>query len=244
MAVAMMALAAIGVATAALINMGSMQERSDYMYGQTLVPITNLAKMQQAALNMRGSLLNAAVSTDRAQISKFLADSKAQDAPFDQALAAYTSTDMTGREKSVDQVKQATAAIRQLRDAKLAPAIENGDRAEFLRVRDTEAGPVLNDLNAGVEQLIETETGAARARNVDSRTTYNSARAVVIIFVALGVLLAGVASFLITRAITGPLSRCVAVLKRVQGGDLTARSELTGRDEVAQLAEALDASTV
>src|SRR4051794_13847974 len=46
MAVGAMALAAAGVATAALTNMGAMQSQSDYMYRQTLVPITDLARMQ------------------------------------------------------------------------------------------------------------------------------------------------------------------------------------------------------
>ncbi|RZU54621.1 methyl-accepting chemotaxis protein [Krasilnikovia cinnamomea] len=243
MAVATMALAAFAVAGAALINMSAMQGQSDYMYSQTLVPITDLAEMQHAAQSMQASLLNAAVSTDPAQVSKFLQGSKAQDAAFDQSFAAYTATDMTGREKAVAKVKQATAAVRQLRDTKLAPAAEKDDREEFARVRDSEAAPVLNDLNTGLEQLIEIETGAARARNVESRATYNSARIMVIVFLTLGVLLAGAASFLIARAITGPLSRCVAVLTRVQGGDLTQRTGLTGRDEVAQLAVALDAST-
>jgi methyl-accepting chemotaxis protein len=47
----------------------------------------------------------------------------------------------------------------------------------------------------------------------------------------------------IARLITGPLARCVQVLQRVRDGDLTGRTGLAGRDEVAQLAQALDASS-
>ncbi|GAB1691652.1 methyl-accepting chemotaxis protein [Krasilnikovia sp. M28-CT-15] len=183
------------------------------------------------------------MSTDPAQVRKFLQDSKAQDATFDKAFAAYTGTDMSGREQAVAKVRQATAAVRQLRDGKLAPAIEGGDRAAFLHVRDTEAGPLLNDLNTGLDQLIEIETAAAHTQNTDSRATYVRSRTMVIVFLVLGVLLAGAVSWLIARAITRPLARCVDVLRRVQGGDLTQRTGLTGRDEVAQLAVALDAST-
>ncbi|GID91344.1 methyl-accepting chemotaxis protein [Amorphoplanes digitatis] len=243
MAVGAMAVAAVGVAAASLTNMSAMQSQSDYMYGQTLVPITDLARAQHAADFMQSNLLNAAASTDLAQVRGFLQESKAQDAVFDQSFAAYTSTDMTGREKSVTQVEQAVAAIRKLRDAKLAPAAERDDREEFARVRDKEAEPVFAALNGGMEDLITTETAAARSRNDESRATYDSARIMVILFVVLGIVLAGAASWLIARGITGPLSRCVSVLKRVQGGDLTQRTGLTGRDEVAQLATALDAST-
>ncbi|WP_412753732.1 hypothetical protein [Krasilnikovia sp. M28-CT-15] len=54
-----MALAGLGVANVALANMSAMQDRSDYMFSQTLVPITQLAKMRYAAQLMRGNLLNA-----------------------------------------------------------------------------------------------------------------------------------------------------------------------------------------
>ncbi|GIE85493.1 methyl-accepting chemotaxis protein [Actinoplanes regularis] len=243
MAVGAMALAAAGVATAALTNMNAMQSQSDYMYGQTLVPITDLARMQYASQLMQNSVLNAAVSIDSTQVRQFLQNSKDQDAVFDKAFAAYTSTDMTGREKAVAQVEQAVAAVRQLRDTKLAPAAEQDDRQTFAHIRDKEAKPLLAALNSGMEDLIETETAAAQARNDESRATSDSAQTMVIAFVVLGMLLAGLASWLIARGITGPLSRCVSVLIRVQGGDLTQRTGLTGRDEVAQLAVALDAST-
>ncbi|MEU4217137.1 methyl-accepting chemotaxis protein [Actinoplanes sp. NPDC026623] len=243
MAVGAMAVAAGGVAAASLANMSTMQRQSDYMYGQTLLPITDLARMQHAAEIMQSSLLNAAISTDLAQVRGFLRESKAQDAAFDQAFADYTSTDMTDREQAVTQVEQAVAAVRQLRDGKLAPAAEKDDREEFARVRDSEAEPVLAALNGGMEDLIEIETAAARDRNDESRATSGGAQTTVIVFVVLGVVLAGAASWLIARGITRPLSRCVTVLMRVQGGDLTQRTGLTGRDEVAQLAAALDAST-
>nr|BFE74251.1 hypothetical protein GCM10020092_075520 [Actinoplanes digitatis] len=190
MAVGAMAVAAVGVAAASLTNMSAMQSQSDYMYGQTLVPITDLARAQHAADFMQSNLLNAAASTDLAQVRGFLQESKAQDAVFDQSFAAYTSTDMTGREKSVTQVEQAVAAIRKLRDAKLAPAAERDDREEFARVRDKEAEPVFAALNGGMEDLITTETAAARSRNDESRATYDSARIMVILFVVLGIVLA------------------------------------------------------
>ncbi|MBW6439152.1 methyl-accepting chemotaxis protein [Actinoplanes hulinensis] len=243
MAVGAMALATAGVAGVALTRMSEMQSQSDYMYGQTLVPITDLTRMQHASDLLQNRLLNAAVSTDPAQVRSYLQASQDQDGLFDQAFAAYTGTDMTGREEAVAEVEQAVAAIRQLRDTKLGPAAEKDDREEFARVRDEEAKPILIDLNDGVQSLIEIEGDAARARNDESRATSDSARTTVTVFVVLGVLLAGAASWLIARGITGRLSRCVSVLTRVQGGDLTQQTGLTGRDEVARLAMALDAST-
>jgi methyl-accepting chemotaxis protein len=47
-------------------------------------------------------------------------------------------------------------------------------------------------------------------------------------------------SFTIARAITGPLNQAVTVLKQVAEGDLTARLNVTNRDEVGQMADSLN----
>jgi methyl-accepting chemotaxis protein len=59
----------------------------------------------------------------------------------------------------------------------------------------------------------------------------------------LGVAVGAGVAFCLARLITRPLRRCTAVLERVNGGDLTARTQLTGTDEVGHLAAALDGFT-
>ncbi|GAB1640325.1 methyl-accepting chemotaxis protein [Krasilnikovia sp. MM14-A1259] len=243
LAVALMALAAVGVAAAALISMRQMQEKSDYLYRQALVPVTRLTEMQHAAELTQVGLLNAAASTEPAQVHEYLKDSAAQDAVFDRALAAYRSSDMTGRQKELAQVTDSMTQYRKLRDNWMAPAIERGNLDAFRGVRDGQGTVVISDLTDGLDRLVAIETAAARHQNDASRNTYQGSRTLVAAFVVLGVLVAGVVSWLIARAITRPLARCVAALRRVRDGDLTVRIGLRGRDEVAQLAAALDAST-
>jgi methyl-accepting chemotaxis protein len=54
-----------------------------------------------------------------------------------------------------------------------------------------------------------------------------------------GVLLALLASWLITSSITGPVREAVATARRVADGDLTVRIETTARDEMGQMLRAL-----
>ena len=103
-AVAAMALTAAAVAATAISGMARMQAASDYLYSQTLVPITDLDKAQTSMFKMRLNLVDASTSDAPAEIGTLLSASRAQDAVFDQAFAAYTATDMTGREKAVAQV--------------------------------------------------------------------------------------------------------------------------------------------
>ncbi|SDY52853.1 methyl-accepting chemotaxis protein [Micromonospora pattaloongensis] len=57
---------------------------------------------------------------------------------------------------------------------------------------------------------------------------------------ALGVLLASLLAWLVTRSVVGPLGRCLTALRRVADGDLDVRVGGDGRDEVAEMGRALD----
>ncbi|NOU26302.1 MAG: HAMP domain-containing protein, partial [Polyangiaceae bacterium] len=84
------------------------------------------------------------------------------------------------------------------------------------------------------------ENAKARAELTDAQ--YGRSRSIAV-GLTLGVLMLGIlATWIISRAIATPLGKAVQVLERVAQGDLTARLTHDARDEVGQLADALDAS--
>ena len=60
---------------------------------------------------------------------------------------------------------------------------------------------------------------------------------------SLAIVLALLLSILVTRSVVRPLKHSIAVLHRVEAGDLTAATGLTSRDETGQLGRAVDAMT-
>lgn len=238
-----MALAAVGVSLAAEVGMRRMQSSSDYQYNQNLVPLTHLAAMERSVGRMRLGLANAAMSTNKAKTVDYLSASRAEDAAFDKAFTAYADTGLAGRETAVEQLRYAMSAYRQLRETSLAPAAERGDHEAFLRIRDFDAVPIVTALSGSMDELVQIEIQSAQSHNAASHTAYTTARLAVISILLVGVLFAGLFSLVVARLITRPLGRCVDVLERVRDGDLTARTELSGRDEVARLASAVDACT-
>ncbi len=60
---------------------------------------------------------------------------------------------------------------------------------------------------------------------------------IIILCTVLAVLMAIVLTVLITKAITGPLYQLSSVMQLVEQGDFTVRSQVTGRNEVAQLSK-------
>jgi methyl-accepting chemotaxis protein len=90
---------------------------------------------------------------------------------------------------------------------------------------------------SSMSDLIQDASADAEAKAHDQAT---SASRTIILFavLALGVLIA--VALWISRSITGPVNRTVEVLKKVAGGDLTPRLEITSADEIGQMGVALN----
>jgi methyl-accepting chemotaxis protein len=244
LAVAAMGLAAIAVAATAVSALGRVQSNSDYMYSQTLLPITSLGKMQTSVLRMRLSEVNAAASDTPAEITDHLEAARAEDAIFDAAYAEYTATDMTGRETAVAQVKDSMANYRDLRTAKLDPAAQANDDAAFDQILEGEAAPISAALTKGLDDLVGIETAAAQAQNTSSRDTYRSSLMTAIAVLVVGLLVALGLGVWMARGISRSLDKVKNVCEGLAAGDLTRSSGLTARDEPGQMGQALDNAMV
>ncbi|HET9656426.1 MAG TPA: methyl-accepting chemotaxis protein [Kineosporiaceae bacterium] len=89
-----------------------------------------------------------------------------------------------------------------------------------------------------ITKLRDDVTAKTDAADANLMSTANTVRTTVAIVAVAGLLaLAGIA-FWITRLITGPLQHTRTVLGRVAEGDLTARADVHGHDEVAAIATA------
>ncbi|GIF14769.1 methyl-accepting chemotaxis protein [Actinoplanes teichomyceticus] len=89
------------------------------------------------------------------------------------------------------------------------------------------------NLVASVSGRAETATRTARSHAATARTTMIIA---FLVAVAAAVLL----TVLVTRSVTRPVARLVQTLQAMAGGDLTARADTTGSDEIAVMGRAVD----
>ncbi len=75
---------------------------------------------------------------------------------------------------------------------------------------------------------------------VDGQKTINGARVLVLIAVGTAVVLAVILAITISRAIARPIGEAVAIAAAISKGDMTVAIHAQGRDETAQLLQALD----
>ncbi|WP_323140265.1 methyl-accepting chemotaxis protein [Massilia phyllosphaerae] len=90
-----------------------------------------------------------------------------------------------------------------------------------------------------LRKQVDFQEGRFDSMNDGADVTYALALRIVVACAVAAVLLALGAAILITRSVVRPLHRAVEVARTVAAGDLTSRIDVTGKDEAAQMMQAL-----
>ncbi len=131
----------------------------DSMHRDTLLPISDLGAVQASTERSGAMLLNLALehADDKAGV---LEQVEVTDAALDERFAAYTATDMTGREEARDAFIAALAQWRQARDTQLVPLALQGATGPFQDANEVVGTPVLIEALVHLEGLKEIERDA------------------------------------------------------------------------------------
>src|SRR5450830_390614 len=99
--------------------------------------------------------------------------------------------------------------------------------------------PVQSAYMGAVDNLIKKQHEMMQAAGEEVDRNYQHASNMLIALAAAGLALSAFIAFTITRSITQPLNRAVAVAVAVAAGDLTSHIDSSGKDETAQLLGAI-----
>ena len=163
------------------------------------------------------------------------------DAALDAAWQAYLDSDPTSSEAERSAFTSGVAQYRAALD-EMVPLALAGRTDEFVAVREADATPAATAAFAAVQQVTQTELDSAAAMSAEGQRSYRSAVAVLLACAAVAIALAVAVGTLISRSVTRPLARVVAVMTDVAAGHLDGQVGLRTRDEVGQLAAATDAT--
>ncbi|WP_327002283.1 methyl-accepting chemotaxis protein [Dactylosporangium sp. NBC_01737] len=243
LAVLLVAAIGSGVEVFALSQMAAINGSTGVVHDDG-TQMRTIAEMRNAFNRVRAGALDHFLTDDPAAMTAKEQTLAGDQQTLAEAEAAYKRFELGPiRLDALARFDTAWATYLALLNDRLIPLSRAGKRAEILTLRNAQETPVVTELRAALDILaaqtaVKMQEGKAAANDV-----YTRARRLVIACIIAGIALGVLAAFGVARLITRPLARCVAVLQRVQSGDLTVRTALTGRDEVAQLAQALDAST-
>ena len=119
-------------------------------------------------------------------------------------------------------------------EAKLA-----GDPVRLEQAYSVQFVPRARAFEAALEEFANRQSTATAGVGTTILASYAETRVILLVLAVAAVALGAGFAWFITRSITAPLRQAVDVAERVAGGDLGSRVEAHGRDEVAQLMEAL-----
>jgi len=103
-------------------------------------------------------------------------------------------------------------------------------------------GANLVKADALLVKIMDINEAAAKDLAILSESDAAKAKQMIILFSLVAVVAGVVLGLFVTRMITAPITRCVAVVERLAQGDLTAQVGLTRSDEIGVLANAVDTS--
>ncbi|VTR91999.1 chemotaxis partial : Globin-coupled methyl-accepting chemotaxis protein (Modular protein) OS=Candidatus Nitrospira defluvii GN=cheM PE=3 SV=1: 4HB_MCP_1: HAMP: PAS_9: MCPsignal [Gemmata massiliana] len=211
---------------------------------ELLPSLRNLAMVRNGIVTVQRterSLILATLSKDEETRAQAPAAQAAAWAATRDGVKGYEALSMNERERAIwTQFKPALEEYQRANEG-IMGALASGDaaRAEKLCVSSRAVASRVTGL---IGQLIDLQEETGKAEATASREKYAAARTALMSYVAGALVLSAVLGTLLTLSIVRPLNTTRAVLENVAKGDLTKRAEVDSRDEVGQMAAALNVS--
>jgi methyl-accepting chemotaxis protein len=236
-----MAVVSVTVGVTAITSMARMNDATTYLYEENLVPVAQLGDLRQAYMQMRVDVARSGQGGP--VVAQVITMLPADDARIDQALAKYTLSDMTGREKAVAAFKAEVVKYRQVRDQEYLPAVAAGDKATAEKLVATTIAAANKGMADNLDSLVSSETKSASDQRKGANGSYTSARTTLIAVLVVGLLVGLVLALYVARLIVGAVRKVSRVAEGLAAGDLTRSAGVDSRDELGQMAQSLDAAT-
>jgi methyl-accepting chemotaxis protein len=158
-------------------------------------------------------------------------------------LGQYEKLVETEKGRALTEVMKAqrasfwTAMDEALTDSRTGTA--EGDRRANDIIR-TQARPLAKKYQDAAKNIVDFNKSSADEDGVAVDSSVSSARTGVLVGIACAILIAIVITLFVVRSITIPLAKAVGFLDQVAEGDLRHTAEVTSKDELGQMLEALN----
>lgn len=236
--VAVFAAVSIIVGGLSLQQLREVQRAGDDVYIWAMRPALHAADIKVQFLSKRTTALRHASAPDVASKRKYEALFKTYAAALDRALATYPVARPVDAAR-IAEIVSLTRAYDAVLLGEYMPASLRFDPVAVQRARDR-ASPLGDRSLVVLDELIAEQNSRAIAIRQAVTDEYASARAIVVVVLLLGLSAGLLLGLTIARMIVRRLHRVQWVAEGLAAGDLSRSSGVTGADEIARMASALD----
>ncbi|UQU61670.1 methyl-accepting chemotaxis protein [Couchioplanes caeruleus] len=241
-AVATAALVAVIVGVTGLIGLQKTSDAANLIARSNVASIKAVGHLESSAAQAQLDAANQALSPDDAVAKRFTDRFTADLAAFGDAMTAYRGSDPAGSPQTIGDLQTTWQSYADLARTKLLTLGDGNHLSQWSSVRDTEAEPLLAEMDKDLTELDAAETADAVRNSDAAKDTYGFSRMLSLILLVVGLILALLLGLLVARRIVRSLGRVKAVCDALAANDLTRSSGLTSRDETGQMGRALDAA--
>jgi methyl-accepting chemotaxis protein len=237
-------LTTIGLLVGAVLWQLSASIDSSERMGSGVSALSGTSAMNAHAKNNAISSMVILLSPSESQRAKLAKEIAEGDARIRREIEAVAAAVAGSAEKValLDEVRK-RHATQMAGVQRIIDLVQAGKQAEAAFSADEEMIPMMAPFLKAIAALDERQFEVLSSSEGANRAMLSTTRNIVIGSGLLAALLAAASGFWLVRSVTRPLKHAVAVAERVAAGDLTARAQVDGRDEVAQLLAALNRMT-
>jgi methyl-accepting chemotaxis protein-1 (serine sensor receptor) len=234
-------LVALILAIQGLIGLNATQQSLKTVYEDRLVPLRDLALINEHTLENKFLLLNTLSSSDREDISKDITQLESNDAEISKIWNAYLATFLTAEEK-VLVARYSESRSKFIKEAQ-QPALTALRSGLYESAKNQVA--IIKSLYEAVDNNLEAlknlQTDVAAKEYQNGMQRFESQQ--IIAFSLLGGSIAVLIwlGFVVSRSITRPLAQAINVFGSISNGDFSTLIDADGRDEISQVLLSLKA---
>ncbi|MHB8950885.1 MAG: Tar ligand binding domain-containing protein, partial [Rhodoferax sp.] len=240
----------IGILSVLLIAIGSLglfgisqsNAALQAVYEDRTVPMGQIADIQENLLRNRLVIAGALLNPTPEEIAKTVAEIETNAADITKAWAAFMATRQSPEEERLAQTftgaraKFVAEGIQPAAAALRANDLDGAKRVVFEKIR-----PLWAPVRESISALMQMQIDGAKKEYETAVASYTTIRIVSITSIVAGVLFAVLFGMALVRGISRSLSHAVDVSHAIAQGDLNQTIQADGKDEVAQLLNALSA---
>jgi methyl-accepting chemotaxis protein len=231
--------AAIGYV--AITRLTLLEKSGTAMYELNAVPLADLIEVstlyQRQRVNLRELLIDK-TAEDRTKHAELI---KEMDLKVDEVLKKVAEASKSAEvQKQVNETQAAIINFDPVWKKIISLALEQKHDESFAVLRDPGSFQLAAAVDSQIQKLADMKTEDAKSKNEANGITAAAAIRLTVIFVAAGVLLAVGLGIFIARIISVPLRKGVDFTTAVANGDLTRKLELDRKDEIGELADAMN----
>jgi methyl-accepting chemotaxis protein len=234
------ALIAIVIGVIGIVELKTLDDNGEKMYTKITVPISDLGDISTAFQRMRVNSRDLVDATNMEEKQKLANRIKELREGNNKLVESFEKTILTddGR-KLFEDYKKLRAAYGAEID-KVIALVMQGKNAEGAEIIKTTGAKASRDLQDQIDKLQEAKMKQAKLTEEENGVIANKARNLMIGLCVAGGLIAILFGLFIANIISKPLRQGVSFAQAVAAGDLTQTVKLDQKDEIGQLAQALN----